>query len=178
MRKYMRRAFLSGGVLAGLCGVMAALIVGSDFLTRDTIATNSAAKESAALRRVFGEAVTYEDPVLVEDRDYSYLQKYWTVTLDGTEVGRVYRGFGRNGYGDVSLLYGVALDFSLYNVVTLSNTESYGTTLKENYLDPLSSASDKDAAVDEVKCGATYGAKLCRDIIREGQRHYREAKAK
>ncbi len=178
MKKYMKKALLSGGVLAGLCGVMAIAIVGADFLTRETIAKNNVEKEAAGLRKVYGEDATYGEAILIKDDAYSYLEKYWTVTSGNKEVGRVYRGSGKNGYGDVTLLYGVNADFSLGMVVTITNTESYGTTLKENYLDLIVSAENKDEAVDNVKCGATYGAKLCRDIIRDGQRHYKEGGAK
>ncbi len=176
MKKYMKKAFLAGGVLAGLCGVMAAVIVGADFLTRDTIAKNNLEKEKSGLRKVFGPDAVYGEATEVSG--VQYVEKYWTVTVDEVEVGRVYRGSGKNGYGDITLLYGVNLDYSLGMVVTLVNTESYGTTLKENYLDPLSSAEDPDAAVDNVKCGATYGAKLCRSIIRAGQAHYKEGGSK
>ena len=174
MKKYMKKAFLAGGVLAGLCGVMAVAIVGADFLTRDTIAANNLAKENAGLRKVYGDSYTYSEAVSVSDSNYSYVEKYWTVTDGNAVIGRVYRGSGRNGYGEVTLLYGINADFTLAMVVTITNTESYGTTLKENYLDPLASAEDKDAAVQQVKCGATEGAKLCRAIILDGQRHYKD----
>ena len=174
MKKYMKKAFLAGGVLAGLCGVMAVAIVGADFLTRETIAANNLAKENAGLRKVYGENCTYGEAVVVEDKDYGYLEKYWTVTEGDKLIGRVYRGHGKNGYGEVTLLYGINVDFTLAMVVTIENTESYGTTLKENYLDPLASAEDKDEAVQSVKCGATEGAKLCRAIILQGQAHYKE----
>ena len=153
---------------------MAVAIAGADFLTRDVIAKNNLAKEQSALKKVYGESVDYGEAVSISDPAYSHLEKYWTVTQGDLVLGRVYRGYGRNGYGEVTLLYGINADFTLAMVVTVANTESYGTTLKENYLDPLSTAEDKDAALQEIKCGATEGAKLCRAIVLDGQRHYME----
>ena len=176
MKKYVKKAFLAGAVLAGLCGVMAVAIVGADFLTRGVIARNNEAKEQEGLRKVYGDSYAYGEAVAVSDSSYSHLEKYWNVTNGNEVIGRVYRGSGRNGYGEVTLLYGISVDFTLYNVVTITNTESYGTTLKENYLDPLSSAEDKDAQLEKIKCGATEGAKLCRAIILDGQKHYKEGK--
>ena len=175
MKKYMKRAFLSGAVLGLLSGAMAILIVGADFLTRDTIARNAKEKERQGLVAIFGADAEYGEAMKIEGS--KYIQKYWTVTLHEVELGRVYRGTGRNGYGEVSLLYGIDKMNGLGRVVTLANTESYGTVLKENYLDPLNAGSDKDAALNEVTCGATYGAKLCRDIILEGIEHYKGGKS-
>lgn len=173
MKKHVKKALLSGAVLCGLCGVMALAIVGADFLTKETIAHNNIEKEKEGLVKVFGSNADYGEAIKVDDPAYPHLEKYWVVKVDSNEVGRVYRGYGRNGYGDISLLYGLDASFRLGNVITLANSESYGTTLKENYLDVIDSASDKDAALEEVKCGATYGAKLCRSIILDGKAHYK-----
>ena len=168
MKKYVKRALVSGAVLSLLSGAMALLIVGADFLTRDTIAFNAKEKERQGLIKVFGNDADYGEATFVEGS--KYIEKYWTVTLNESEVGRVYRGSGRNGYGEVSLLFGVDCNNGLGRVVALTNTESYGTVLKENYLDPLNNGG----SIDDVTCGATYGAKLCRDIILEGIVHYRD----
>lgn len=166
MKKYVKRALVSGAVLSLLSGAMALLIVGADFLTRDTIARNAKEKERQGLIKIFGNDADYGEAIEVEGA--TYIEKYWTVSIDEAEVGRVYRGSGRNGYGEVSLLFGIDNNNGLGRVVALTNTESYGTVLKENYLDPL----NEGGALDDVSCGATYGAKLCRFIILEGIDHY------
>ena len=173
MKVSWKRCFIVGGFLAGLCGVLALAIAGGDLLTRETIAKNKAAKEESGLKKVFPGAVA-ENPTEINE---GYLQKYWTVKNDEGILGRVYSTFGKNAYGNVGLLVGVYSDFTLGNIVTLENTESYGTTLEDGYLDPYAKAEDKEAVVDQVTCGATYGAKLCRDMIRAAQNHYKGGQA-
>ena len=168
MKINWKHAFAVGAFLGGLCAVLGLSIAGVDLLTKDVIAKNKLQKEAAGLKKVFpegeaGEAVALND---------GYLEKYWTVTSSGQEVGRVYGTFGKNAYGNVALLVGIYADFSLGNVVTLENTESYGATLEEGYLEPYAAAADKEKAVEAVSCGATYGAKLCRDMILAAKNHY------
>ena len=166
-------AFKVGGFLAGLCAILALAIAGGDLITRDIIAKNKLEKENSGLKKVFPNGQIGE---AVEVRD-GYLQKYWTVKSGEEELGRVYSTFGKNAYGDVSLLVGVYSDFTLGNIVTLENTESYGATLEEGYLEPYAAATNKEEAVEKVNCGATYGAKLCRDMILAAKQHYEGGQA-
>lgn len=172
MKISWKRVFAVGGFLAGLCGVLGLLIAGGDLLTKDTIAKNKIEKESKGLRKIFGEEATYGEAVAVTDETRPTLQKYWTVQLGGTELGRVYSASGKNAYGDVSLLIGIYADYSLGTIYVLENTESYGTTLQENYLDVYDASDNKEEAVEQVSCGATYGAKLCREMILASKSHY------
>ena len=49
---------------------------------------------------------------------------------------------------------------------TIVNEQTYASTLVDNYLVPLNNGS-RD--LDDVTCGATYGAKLVRDMVNEAQ---------
>ena len=170
MKISWKHAFYVGGFLAALCGVLGLVIAGGDMLTRDTIAKNKIQKEQNGLKKVFGENATYGEAK--EIKNSPTLQKYWTVEVENQEIGRVYATSNSNAYGTVSLLVGIGSDFSLGNIITLENTESYASTLEEKYLDVYASSSDKEAAVEQVKCGATFGATMCRDMIRAAQAHY------
>lgn len=174
MKVNMKHAFYVGGFLAGLCGVLALAIAGVDLLTKDIIKANKLEKERSGLKRVFPSGEVDGEAVEVHQ---GKLEKYWTVKESGSELGRIYSAFGKNSYGQVSLLIGVYSDFSLGNIVVLENTESYGQTLEEGYLDPYNAAEDKSAAVLSVSCGATYGATLCRDMILEAASHYQGGQA-
>ena len=172
MKISWKRAFAVGGFLAGLCGVLGLLIAGGDLLTKETIAKNKTEKETRSLRKIFGEEAVYGDPIEIKDEQYPSLEKYWTVNLGNEALGRVYAASGKNAYGDISLLVGIYVDYSLGNVQLLVNTQTYGSTLEEYYIEPYAQSEDKDAAVNQVSCGATYGAKLCRELILAGQAHY------
>ena len=167
------KAFKVGGFLAGLCAVLALAIAGADLLTKDIILRNKLEKESQGLRKIFGSSADYGEAKEVNE---GYIQKYWTVTESDASLGRVYSVKGKNAYGDVALLVGIDTSFRLGEMVTIENTESYGQTLEDNYLAPYAEASDKEEALSRVSCGATYGAKLCRDMVLAALEHYKEGK--
>lgn len=173
-----KHAFYVGGFLAALCGVLGLVIAGGDLLTRNTIAANKVKKEQDGLRKVYGDNAEFSEAVEVKDDVYASIGKYWTVKIQGDEVGRVYSTSGTNSYGTVSLLVGVNKNYSLGNIVVLENTESYAATLEEKYLDVYKNAEDKESVVDNVKCGATFGASMCRDMIKAAQNHYKGGDAK
>lgn len=159
---------------AAIGGVSVALV---NVFTEPMIAANKAEKEAKGLKKVFGESSlidTKEGKVEINDPDYKYLSCYWEV--DHGSTGRIYSVSGTNSYGSVSLLVGLTPSYSLYNVVVMENTESYATTLTDNYLNPLIGSTDKDEKLDSVKCGATYGAKLVRDMVNQAKEHYGKEK--
>ena len=155
---------------AAIGGVSVALV---NVLTGPMIESNKREKELKGLRKVFGDDAEIdpnEDKHSIEDSDYKYLICYYEV--DDGATGRIYSTSGTNAYGTVSLLVGLTPEQSLYNVVVMENTESYGQTLTDNYLNPLIKSSSKDEDLDNVKCGATYGAKLVRDMVNQAKEHY------
>ena len=168
-----KRPLLVGAFLGGLCAVLAAAIAGGDLLTKDVIAKNKAQTEKDGLARVFRDA-TFSEAIAISSPEYPELSKYWTVDLGDEGTGYVYSAAGKNAYGDIALLAGFYADASLANVIVITNTQTYGQTLEDEYLDPLSKAEDKEAALDHVKCGATYGAKLTRDLVNEARNYLTE----
>ena len=173
MKVSWKHAFAVGGFLAALCGVLGLAIAGGNLLTKDTIAANKNRREESGLKKVYGDAASYGEAIQIKENEFPTLTKYWTVKVNEEVVGRVYATSDTNAYGTVSLLVGINANFSLGNIITLENTESYATTLQEGYLDVIDQAEDKLAAVAEVKCGATFGAKMCRDMILIAQAHYK-----
>ncbi len=178
MKPLAKRALLVGAFLAGLCGALGLLIAGAELITRPAIEANRAKKQRDGLAKVFPSAQIGEG-VDISSEGQPKLQKYWTVTLSDGEEARIYSASDRNAYGDVSLLigiYGPSKGYALGNVVTLLNTESYGNVIQEKYLDAYNASEEKEGAVLEVRVGATFGAKMCRDMILSSQTHYKEGK--
>ncbi|MBE6135512.1 MAG: hypothetical protein E7179_05900 [Erysipelotrichaceae bacterium] len=164
------KAFKTGIFLACIAGAAALILSGVNVVTSKKIEENRVQKEAKGLRRVFGEAA-YGEAIPVENN--KNISKYWNVNLGEGKEGRVYSVSGTNSYGSVSLLVGIYGDYSLGNIFVLENTESYATTLQDGYLTPYIQAEDKETVIDNVRCGATYGAKLCRDLILTARSHYK-----
>lgn len=158
-------------VLTAIASSAALLICGANAITAETIASNKIKKEKEGLAKVFGEGAIFGEAVSI-DND-SHLTKYWPVAI-GFEEARVYAASGSNSYGDISLLIGIYSDYSLGEMAILENTESYGALLEEKYIDAYKTAEDKEGALDSVKCGATYGATLIRNMVKEAVEHYKE----
>ena len=98
---------------------------------------------------------------------------------EGEEMVRryVYNTTGKNAYGQVDLLVAVE-DGEVAKMYVVTNTDSYGPTLEDNYINKYNNGYLTDLA--DVKCGATYGAKLvkeeCDDAIAHWTEFYKEAK--
>ena len=84
---------------------------------------------------------------------------------ENESLGYAFKTTGSNMYGKISLLAGYAENnhgfIGLYLTV---NEQTYASTLEDNYITQLNKGK---IDVDDVECGATYGAKLVRDMINE-----------
>lgn len=162
-------------ILGSIAGISAVLVSLANVVTEPLIAANKAKKEKDGLQKVFGVEATYYEKE--EIKDTKFLLAYYPVESKTLGEGRVYSTSGNNAYGTVSLLVGITSGYSLYNIVVMENTESYALTLNENYIVPLQEGTDKDSMLDQVKCGATYGAKLIRDMVNAAKDHYKNGGA-
>ena len=111
-----------------------------------------------------------------------YVQKIWTARKTAGEpteasdkdqaVGYVARIYGKNGYGAVDLLVGINLDGTYSKIAVITDSMSYKTKLESGYLDPYNSASDKnkESALANVKCGATFAATLIKNGVEEAKK--------
>ena len=172
-----KNTFKIAGILTAIASGGALLISLTNVLTGPIIETNRIEREKKGLSKVYGEDATFGEKKELKDDKYGYLLAYYPV-IKGEENCRIYSTSGTNAYGTVSLLIGINSDFSLYNLAVMENTESYASVLNENYLTPLIKASDKEEAFEaaSVKCGATYGAKLVRDMVNQAKDHFKEGK--
>ena len=162
------------GSFAAIGGISVAVV---NVFTAPRIEAYKVEKEQKGLQKIFGGLADCDPSEKVElsEADSPYLLAYYPAYEAGSKtlMGRIYSTSGTNAYGSVSLLVGLTSSFSLYNLVVMENTESYAQTLVDNYLNPLIQSADKESALDEVKCGATYGAKLVRSMVEQAKEHYR-----
>ena len=168
----------TGAILASIAGVSSLLIASLNLLTGPRISENKANKEMSGLTIVFPDAKVGEG---VEEGldDFSTLKKYWPVELGDGGNARIYSASDKNGYGAVSLLIGIYDNFALGNMVILENTETYGQTLRQNYIaiyEAATTPEERETALNNVSCGATYGAKLIKGMANQAVAHYRESK--
>lgn len=174
MNKDIKKILLCAGTLCLISGISATLIGVVNMFASNVISSNNEKKEKEALKEVFpleniGKGVEVNDDL--------YIKKYWTVS--GENEGRAYKCEGKNGYGSISLLIGIYSDFSLGRLSITNLEQSYGQTLKDNYISiygEASNGSERETALENVNCGATYGATLIKNMVKQAQNHYKEGK--
>lgn len=161
LKKYLKVSLTLGLIAGG-----SALLIGlTNLVTADRIVQNQIKTENNGLSQVFSqENQEFSEVTLSED--YSYVEKLWSVKSGETDLGYIYKTAGKNSYGNVTLLLGFDMTKTFTKMVVLENTETYGTTLEDNYITPV---NEKTKDFSEVSCGATYGAKLIRDMVTEAK---------
>lgn len=112
---------------------------------------------------------------------YSHLKNAYRLTLPLSQVTfstpvkeltkYVYSTTGKNAYGQVDLLVLIA-GGEVEKMLVVTNTESYGPTLEDNYINKYNNGYLTDLA--DVKCGATYGAKTVKEQCDEAVAHWTE----
>ena len=168
-----KKHFVITSITLGVIAASSALLIGlTNLVTRDAIAKNEKKKINDGICEIYGKAsLKYEEIKL--SGDYKYVQYAYKVSEENDSgLGYAFKTTGSNVYGKISLIVGfkgTPCVFEGLSVVV--DEQTYASTLEENYIDPLNSG---DVAIDDVSCGATYGAKLVRDMVNEAQEAVKE----
>ena len=154
--------------LAAIAGISAGLIGVVHAITAPVIANNAIKQLESQKKIPFGKDVDISDKENdLSQFTLSYVKNSWDATKDGTKVGTLFKTSGTNQYGSVTLLIGVYNNGDLTQRSILENSETYKSTLEDNYINLFNKADDKKAALNNVKCGATFGANLINSRISE-----------
>lgn len=167
------KTYITTALTLGIIGVCAALAIGGvNLLTKDKIKKNEIVAQQNALKEIYSNADKFSDA----KNDFSltdsqYLVNYY-IAFDNSnnEIGYIYYVDGRNAYGEIALMVGIN-NFNIDQISVVINTESYATTLEDNYINPFINKED-GASLEDVKCGATYGAKLILNMTNEALQDY------
>lgn len=158
VKHYILTSITLGLIAAG----SALLIGGSNALTKKQIENNEIAKVNSGIASIFGDSAKINSE---QDLSYKYANHvYEIVKEDNVNIGFAFRSSGSNMYGKISLLIGYNMSKDFIAVSIITNEQTYAQTLVDEYIVPLNNAS-RD--IDDVSCGATYGAKLVSEMINE-----------
>lgn len=180
MNKDIKHYLLVGGILCAIGGVSALLIALTNFVTSGPIKEHEKQKEELALKEVFmkddgslpTDLVSGDKLSLKEDLDSKYdsLICYWnpksSEEAEGVDekYGYVFKAEAsdKNNYGSITLLVAINNDYSVGRISIVKNTESYANVVQKDYVDPYNKG---DIALDDVTCGATFGATAIKDMV-------------
>lgn len=170
MNAKVKKYLTVGLTLAILSGTAALLIGLTDYFTAPKIKENEALKLTASLKVVYPSATKTSDATALEGGEYC--SEYYVAYKDETELGYIYKASGTNQFGVITLLAGIS-DSKLDRISLLANGQTLAGTLVDGYVTPL---NNKTAALDDVSCGATFGAKLIRSMVNEAIDFYKTEK--
>lgn len=170
MDKQKKHYLYVGFILASIGVVISAAIVGVNALTKDKIAQNEKENKDKAMNQVFPNC-TFGETTNIENVEY--LVSYTTASKENVEQGDVYYTTGKNMYGTISMMIAIYTDGNLGTISLVENTQSFASTVEDSYVKPY---NENKQSIDDVKCGATYGATLIKNMAKAAQNHYKERK--
>lgn len=173
------------GAISLFCALIISLF---NLLTSPIIKDNNKAKEEKIYKELYSE---YDSKNSKEIEDLkgvsSDIIKIMEIHDSNDNIlGFVYTVEGKNAYGGISLMVAIEEGPVCKQVEFLSNTESFGQKVEDhvrnNYpisesdsitispydeeeIADVSSLSEADVSSIDVKCGATYGATLVRNLV-------------
>ena len=160
-----KKKYIITSITLGLIAASSGALIGlTNLITKDRIAQNEQNKINAGICEIFGKNATISS----ESEKTGY--KYVTYLYNVNEDGLAFKTEGSNTYGKISLLVGFnqnsESEYVFAGLYVVNNEQTYASTLTKNYLDPV---NDGSRDLDDVSCGATYGAKLVRDMVNEAK---------
>lgn len=164
VKKYVLTA-VTLGIIAMASG---ALIGVTNLITAERIKENEANKINQGVKEVFDMPNGYVFDK-GEASGFKYVKHCYGIQAEKdvpSYAGIAFLTSGSNMYGKISLIIGFTTSEEFMGVYFVTNEQTYASTLVENYADPLNEGKIK---VDDVKCGATYGATLVKDMINEAK---------
>lgn len=135
-------------VLLVICVVSAALLGGTNMLTKDKIASIEAEAKAAAMQTVMPDAVSFSDAVIADET----LEYSEALDADGNTSGFAFT-VSENGYGgEIKVMVGIKPDGAVSKVAVLSadnETPGLGQNIKkDSFLDQF---ADKIGALTVTK---------------------------
>ena len=172
-----KKHYIITAITLGLIAASSAVLIGvTNLITAKKIEQNEVMKINAGIEQIYGKTATITSDSDVEG--YKYSNHLYVVDAKEEGQGLAIRTTGSNMYGKLSLIVGFKLfvlpegeiqgmqEYKFIGMYVVTNEQTYSTTLEDNYIVPVDNG-ERD--VEDVSCGATYGAKLIRDMINESK---------
>lgn len=158
-KKYVITSITLGLIAAS----SAALIAVTNLVTKDKIRESEQQRIVKGIQSIFTECESFKENELVNSYKY-VMTAYRVVDKNDAELGYAFQTIGSNQYGKISLIVGyenAISTASFKGVYVVVDEQTYASTLEDNYISQLPDI------LEDVNCGATYGAKLVREMIKE-----------
>ena len=164
MPKNVKHYVLTAVILGSIAMVGGALIGVTNLITKDQIVKNEKKKIKDGIIELFGDDANPSEAIEIKGDD-KYLDCYYVVNnKDNALKGYAFRTSGSNIYGKISMLVGISTSYDIGHIVLITNEQTYASTVVDDYITPY---NNNTRPLDDVECGATYGAKLINEMAKE-----------
>ena len=169
-----KKHYIITSITLGAIAASSAVLIGvTNLITKDKIAKNEKDKISLGISKIFSKNASILDEFAVSVHQYT-TYAYEIKNEDNGEACAL-KTTGSNMYGKISLLVGFTnmvipggelKEYVFSGLSIIVNEQTYASTLVEEYIDPL---NEGDRDLMDTSCGATYGAKLVKDMVEEAK---------
>ena len=161
MKQYLKVALVLM-LITSICAVLIALL---NTVTAPVIEKNAYEKEQSTLSVMYDNAVFEE---IEFNKDSKEIEKKFIAKDKDTNnvLGYVYIVSGKNAYGMIRLMVRLENEKAT-KVEVMDNTESFKKKVND-FINGSVKTNDltiDDVSALDVKCGATYGAKLVQELL-------------
>ena len=171
------KKYLMTSIILGSIAMASGLLIGAtNLVTSGPIAEYEQTQINNGIKEVFKgyDNIHYAKDEDVEQTDENKYVTHVYYVYDGvnendennTFVGWAFKTEGSNSYGKVALIVGFNNEAIYKNLSVVKNEQSFASTLKKKY---LTKVQNKECEIADVSCGATFGAKLVRDMVNNAQ---------
>lgn len=183
----MKGYFKISAILGAIALVCAAILAALNMLTSPIIAKNDEEKETKTIQAIYSDYDSGKSNIESLDGLDSRITKKVTAKDSSDKVlGTLYTVSGKNAYGIITLMVAISTNNTVYQVEFLENGQSFAGTVNSHVKSSYSSSKEevyelnpysKDEAAEvgelteaevndiDVKCGATYGATLVKELV-------------
>lgn len=175
------------GIISLACALLIALI---NLVSAPIIEKNDAKTELDTCKEIFeeynqdkSESKSGKD---LDGKDSRIIKIIYANDSEGNSLGTIYKVSGKNAYGTITLMVGITADNKVCQVEFIENGQSFASAVNEHVgkYYPSSPSTDvhiwaytktesgnveeltaTDVSSIDVKCGATYGATLVKELV-------------
>ncbi len=166
-----------GGILCAIAGASALVLTSLNLLTAPIIEANNNKKIAGGYLEIYSNWAANSESNAIEGNDNlaSYCIAY-SDTAKTKEIGYIYtsKSIAVSSYGSIKALVGISGEMDspvLGKVYLAEDSMSYKGPFESGYVNPYN-ANPSDETLNNVKCGATYGATALQGIINAARDHY------
>ena len=175
------------GIISLACALLIALI---NLVSSPIITKNDEKTELNTCKEIFEEynqdKSSSKSGKDLDGKDSRIIKIIYANDSKGNSLGTIYKVSGKNAYGTITLMVGITADNKVCQVEFIENGQSFASTVNEHVGNSYPSSPSTDVHIGaytasnngsvgelssdavssiDVKCGATYGATLVKELV-------------